>query len=137
MTIKTTAVSRNLYVNYLKRAHECLSAAQRSLTNKEWNAAAISAIHSAIASIDALCVFYLGVRHTGERHEDVIRLLKTIKLKPEEIEANTKRIKRILSAKNMAEYEERLVFQSEANNSTKDAERLFAFVTSKVPRERA
>ena len=130
--MKTTPVSRNLYGNYIKRATECLNAANRSLKTKEWNAATISAIHSAIAASDALCVYYLGIRHAGEKHEDVIRLFKTIKLKKEEIENNSKRIKRILSIKNMAEYEERLVYQSEANNAVKDAERLLLFVKSNL-----
>jgi len=134
MTLKTTPVSRNLFVNYLKRSKECLHAAQRSIEFKEWNSATISAIHSAIASADALCVFFLGVRHSGEKHEDVIRLFKTISLKEEEIDINSKRIKRIIGIKNMAEYEERLVSQSEAVQAIKDAERLLSFIKAKLPK---
>lgn len=133
--IKTSPVSRNLYGNYIKKAMECLNGAHRSFEAGEWNAAAISAIHSAIAASDALCVYYLGLRHAGERHEDAIRLFQTIKLERQELEANSKRIKRILGIKNMAEYEERLVYQSEADNALKDTERLLLFVKSKLPKE--
>jgi len=77
--IKISKVERNLYVNYLVRAEECLSAAKNSLDLNQWNASAISAIHSGIASLDALCVYYLGQRHAGQNHEDAINLFKNIK----------------------------------------------------------
>jgi len=133
MKIKTVRVERSFYGNYLKRAQECFAAAKRSLDLKEWNAATISAIHSAIASADALCVYFLGQRHSGESHADAVMLFNTIGLKKEELNPNARRISRIMGVKNMAEYEERLVYQSEAESAVKDAERLFSFAKSKLP----
>lgn len=134
MNIKTIRVERGFYKNYLKRAEECLGAARRSFELKEWNATAISAIHSAIAAADALCVYFLGQRHAGESHGDAVMLFNTIDLAEEEVKSNARRINRILGIKKMAEYEERLIYQSEAENAVKDAERLFSFTRDKLPK---
>ncbi|MDI6892419.1 MAG: HEPN domain-containing protein [Actinomycetota bacterium] len=133
--LKTRRVERSLYVNYLKRAKECLTAARRSFDAREWNASAINSIHSAIAAIDALCVFFLGQRHAGESHDGVVELFRTIKeLDRKDLNNIVNRTSRILGIKNMAEYEERLVYSSEAEKALKDAERLLRFVKTKLPK---
>jgi uncharacterized protein (UPF0332 family) len=133
--IKISKVERNLYTNYLVRAEECLSAAQNSLSLSQWNASAISAIHSGIASLDALCVYYLGQRHAGQNHEDAIVLFRSIKqLDRQDLDAIANRVIKILKMKNMAEYEERLIRQAEAQNILKDAQRLLEAVKSKLPK---
>lgn len=129
---KTRDVARSLYSNYLKRSEECFHAAKNSFGIHEWNAAVISAIHSCIAACDAICIYFLGKRHTGESHNDAVSLFKTIKSGDEEINTNANRITRILSIKNMAEYEERLVYKSEAEKVFKDCERFFEYVARKL-----
>jgi HEPN domain-containing protein len=132
--VKISKVERTLYTNYLVRAEECLSAAKNSLSLNQWNASAISAIHSGIASLDALCVYYLGQRDAGQNHEDAITLFRSIKqLNREDIDTIANRVIKILKMKNMTEYEERLVHQTEAQNILKDAERLFEAVKNKLP----
>jgi uncharacterized protein (UPF0332 family) len=129
---KTRDVQKSLYTNYLQRADECYHAAKASINNREWTAATISAIHSCIAACDAMCVFYLGKRHAGEGHNDAVVLFKSIK-DSEQINTNAKRLTRILSIKNMAEYEERLVYRSEAENALKDCERFLCFIKQDLP----
>lgn len=132
---KTRRVERSLYVNYLKKAEECLTAALRSLNAREWNASAINSIHCAIAAVDALCVFFLGQRHAGESHDGVVALLKAIKeLDQKDINDIANRTGKILSTKNVAEYEEKLVSSSGAHKTFKDAERLLRLVTSQLPK---
>ena len=132
--IKISKIDRSLYVNYLVRSKECLSAAMHSFGLNQWNASAISAIHSGIASLDALCVYYLGQRHAGQSHEDAITLFRSIKqISRKDIDIIVNRIIKILKMKNMAEYEERLVQQTEAQNILRDAERLFEAVKNKLP----
>lgn len=114
------------------RAEECLHAARNSFNKQEWNAATINAIHSCIASCDAMCVYFLGRRHAGENHNDAVTLFKTIK-SGEEINTNANRIARVLSIKNIAEYEERLVYKSEAEKVLKDCERFFEYVKKVLP----
>ena len=129
----TRDVRKSLYVNFLKRAEECFHAAQNSFSSEEWNSATISAIHSCIAACDAMCVYFLGKRHAGENHEEVVNLFRTIKNGNEEIKANANRILRILGVKNMAEYEERLVYKPETEKILKDCERFLEFVKKQLP----
>jgi len=131
--LKTRDVTKALYTNFLKKAEECFHAAQNSFTIQEWNASTINAIHSCIAACDAICVYFLGKRHAGESHEDAVSLFETIAEKGEEINTNANRILRILRIKNMAEYEERLVYKTESEKVLKDCERFLEFVKRKLP----
>src|SRR3989338_11108260 len=110
---KTKDTIKSAYTNYLKKSLECFHAAQNSFGTGEWNAAAINAVHCCISACDAMCVYFLGKRHSGEDHNDAARLFKSIR-EDEEINTNASRIIRILRVKNMAEYEDRLVRRQEA-----------------------
>ncbi|MBU2541826.1 MAG: HEPN domain-containing protein [Candidatus Omnitrophica bacterium] len=131
--VKTKDVSKSLYVNFLKRAEECFHAAQSSSSVQEWNAATINAIHCCIAACDAMCVYYLGKRFTGEKHQNAVDLFKVVKSGDENLNTNANRILRILRIKNMAEYEERLVYRSEAEKVLKDSQRLLEYVKKELP----
>ena len=133
LKFRTRDVEKSLYINYFKRAEECLRGAKNSFNNQEWNAATISAIHSCIAACDAMCVYFLGKRHAGENHNDAVALFKTIKY-GEGINTNANRITRILRIKNIAEYEERLIFKSEAEKVFKDSERFLDYVKKQLPK---
>jgi len=102
---------------------ECHQAMKDAYDKGNWNAAVVNAVHSAISSADALTVFSKGVRHAGEKHEDVITLLQTIGLDPGTLKTKTRQLSRLLSIKNAAEYEERLMSKSDATSAVKDAER--------------
>jgi len=130
---RTRDVEKSLYINYFKRAEECLHAAKNSFVVQEWNAATINAIHSCISACDAICIYFLGRRHAGESHNDAVTIFRTIKFDDEEINTNANRVLRILRIKNMAEYEERLVHRSEAEKVLKDCERFFEYVRRKLP----
>ena len=128
---KTRDVSKAQYSNYLKRAGECLTAAQLTYEREEWNSSAINSIHAVISLADAMCVYFLGKRNSSENHNDVAGLFKSIK-DDEDTNTNANRIIRVLRMKNMVEYEERLVNRSEADKILKDAERLAEFVKKKI-----
>lgn len=128
---KTKDVSKSSYTNYLKKAEECFNASQHSLQEQEWNASAINAIHCCITACDAMCVYFLGKRHSGESHNDAAALFKTIK-STDEYNTNANRILRVLRMKNMAEYEDRLVYKTEAEKILKDCERFWDFVSKNL-----
>ncbi|MFC1617459.1 HEPN domain-containing protein [Candidatus Margulisiibacteriota bacterium] len=130
--IKTRDVSKSYYSNYLKKAQECFNAAKTSFDSREWNASAINAIHACISACDAICVYFLGKRNAGESHNNAAVLFKTIG-NEESVNINANRIVRILRIKNMAEYEERLMFKSEAEKVLKDCERFMQYVIQKLP----
>lgn len=131
--IRTRKVNKSLYSNYLKRDKECYMAATECFKNEDWNAATICAIHACISACDAMCIYFLGKRHAGEKHNDAVRLFKTIRIQDGNLSKNANRLNRILSIKNMAEYEERLVFKSEAEKIVKDMERFFNYVRKELP----
>ncbi len=128
---KTKDIAKSSYVNYFQKAQECLQAAQNSFNDNQWNAAAINAIHCCISACDAMCVYYLGKRHAGENHNEAAKLFQSIK-NNEGMRTNTNRIMKVLRAKNMAEYEERLVRKSEAQSILKDCERFFEYVSQQI-----
>ena len=130
--LRTRDISKSYYRNYLKRAEECLRAAEHSFTNEDWNAVSINSIHACIAVCDAMCVYFLGKRHAGESHNDAVALFKMIK-SGEEINVNANRIARILRIKNMAEYEERLVYKYEAEKVFKDCRRFLEYAIKELP----
>jgi len=131
--LKTRKVNKSLYSNYLKRAEECYIAANECFKNADWNAATICAIHACISACDAVCIYFLGKRHAGENHNDAVRLFKTIRIQGGNLDKNATRLNRIISIKNMAEYEERLVFKSEAEKILKDMERFFNYIRKELP----
>ena len=68
---------------------------------------------------------------TSEDHNDSVKLFRSIKA-DDDTAMNANRISRVLRMKNMAEYEERLVTQSEADKILQDAERLAEFVRKRL-----
>lgn len=53
----------------------------------------------------------------------------------QELTVNANRLRKVLSVKNMAEYEERLVRRAEVEIMMKDAERFLAFAKSRLPKK--
>lgn len=132
--LKTKHVDGYLYVNFLKRSSQCLSSAEKSLENGDYTASAICSIHSCIAAVDALCVNFLKLRHAGTNHDDAVKLLETIREIPrEQIRALENKVLKVLKIKNMAEYEERLIKQKEAEKLCADAVDILKFAVSKLP----
>jgi uncharacterized protein (UPF0332 family) len=131
--LKTRKVNKSLYSNYLKRAEECYISANVCYKNADWNAATICAIHACISACDAMCVYFLGKRHAGKNHNDAVRLFKTISIQSENLNQNANRLNKIINIKNLVEYEERLVYKSEAEKIAIDMERFFNYVRKELP----
>jgi len=123
MGLRTRRVDKVLFENYLRKARENLETARECLNAERWNAAVVNAVHCGINACDALTVFMIGVRHAGERHEDAISLLQTLNLPKDVLSNKGRQLSRLLEIKNAAEYEERLISQSETRESVREAER--------------
>ncbi|MCK4809696.1 MAG: hypothetical protein KAS99_02010 [Candidatus Omnitrophica bacterium] len=128
----TKDVEKSFYSNFMKRAQECFHAAQYSYKHEEWTATAISAIHSTIAACDAMCVYFLGQRAAGASHNEAITLFKAID-NSKEISTNANRIAQIIRTKNIAEYEKRLIFKSEAEKILNACKKFLEFAKKKLP----
>lgn len=130
--MRTTRVDKGSYQNYLKKANQSVQTAKEALDKGRWNASAINSVHTVISSCDALTVFYLGLRSSGERHDEVIDLISKTNIKEEEFTKVKRQVLRVLAKKNLAEYEQRLVYQKEAESIFKDAERVYDWIRNKI-----
>ena len=128
--MKTRNVDKHKYVNYLKKSDEFFEIMKDSFAKKKFNATVLNAIHCAMSSADALTVFYKGIRHAGERHEDVVSLLNTLGLP--DMQNKNRQLLDLLRIKNSAEYEEKLMTETNASDSIKNAERFFKWVKERL-----
>ena len=124
--MKNRSVDKHKYRNYLVKADEFFDMMNDSFAKRKFNPTVLNAIHCAINSADALTVFYKGVRHAGERHEDVVALLNTLGLP--DMQSKNRQLLDLLRIKNSAEYEEKLMTETNALDSIKNAERFFKWV---------
>lgn len=124
--MKTRNVDKHKYINYLKKADEFFEIMKDSFAKRKFNATVLNAIHCAMSSADALAVFYKGVRHAGERHEDALSLLNTLGLP--DMQNKNRQLLDLLRIKNSAEYEEKLMTEANASDSIKNAERFNKWV---------
>ncbi|UCH88725.1 MAG: HEPN domain-containing protein [Thermoplasmata archaeon] len=131
-SISTRSVNRSYYKNYLLKAEQFYKTMKLSYEKKLWNSVVVNAIHCAISSADALTVYYLGFRHAGERHNDVIQLLQQLEIDKKELRTKTRQLSMLLSIKNQAEYEERLMVESDANSALKGSERFYSWVKEEL-----
>ena len=116
---------------YLSKAREFLDGARRLLENEDWNSSAVLSIHAVISACDAICVRFMQLRHSGADHMQAVELLNSLPLERAEIESKVKQARRVISFKNAAEYEDRLIRQNEAQEMFKDAERLVEWVENR------
>lgn len=130
--MKTRSVDRFRAKDYLKRAEECKNSMNRAFESGDWNACVINAVHCAISSADAFCIFKKGVRNASESHRDSIALFLGIEPNSEEMKRNSNHLSRLLDIKTDAEYGEHLSTKNDAELSKKHAERIFEFVKSKL-----
>ena len=130
--VNTQRVTREQYVNFVKKAEECETLMRIALEKEMHNAAAILAVHCGISTADALTVYFLGVRHAGTNHADVQRLLTQIK--EPEMSQKIRHLAMLLAVKGFAEYEERLVTPANAKDAVTHAERFLGWAKGKLGR---
>ncbi len=133
--IKTRDVEKGLFRNFLQKADENFSAAAGALEENRYNAAAVSSVHSAISAADAYCVHGLGKRCASENHKDASALIMDATSDKETNKKITSIFDSVIRIKNMAEYEERLVRQKEAQKAVKEAGELLEMIKT-VMREK-
>lgn len=124
----TRRVDKFLFKNYLLKAGEFSVAAKAAFENSMYNAVVVNAVHSAISAVDSLAVFYKGVRHAGERHEDALALLQTLPIDKDELNKKTRQLSRLLAVKTAAEYNERLMTKKDAGKALMDSDRILEWV---------
>lgn len=84
-----------------------------------------------INACDAICSRFLQLRHSGADHTHAVELLNSLPFKKEELDAKVKQARRVISMKNAAEYEDRLIDEDEAKEMFRDTKRILEWVDSK------
>ncbi len=129
--LKTTELHRSLAANYLRKAKEFRDVMNQALLEGRPNAAALTAIHSAISAADGVCVHVSGRRSSSKDHYDAVLLLRQSFPGTEGLR-QAERLASLLDKKNQVEYEVRLFTTREAADLAKQAERLLEWATSKI-----
>jgi len=124
--------SKEEYKKFLKKADEFFEIMQQSLKNEKWNAAGLNAIHTGISANDALLTFHFGLRSISPKHDDAVKLLISM-MKRDDTEIKAKHLRRLISVKNLVEYDGRLLSRREAESLAKHAERFLVWVRSLLP----
>ena len=132
--IRTREMNKGLYKNYLQKAQEYYDAMNREFSERRFNSCTLCAIHCGISAADAVTIFFKGVRHAGERHEDVIQLIETLGLDREVIQKKSRQLINLLQVKNQVEYEEKLTTEKGAQIAMKEVERFMGWVKEILPR---
>jgi uncharacterized protein (UPF0332 family) len=124
--------SKEEYKKFLKKADEFFEIMQQSLKNEKWNATGLNAIHTGISANDALLTFHFGLRSISPKHDDAVKLLISM-MKRDDTEIKAKHLRRLISVKNLVEYDGRLLSRREAESLAKHAERFLVWVRSLLP----
>ncbi len=120
--------------NYLIKAEQFLETARDAYFKENWNAVGLNAVHSAISANDALTSYYGKVRSISEKHNDSINLLLEVFKSDKESRNHSRHILWLIGRKNLVEYESRLFYKKEAEDSLKHAERFLSWAKSKLPK---
>ena len=128
--VKIKQEERSAARDYLKKAEDNQKAMLSALADKNFNAAGTLALQCAISSADAVCVYEKGIRSISEDHFDVCDLVSSITL-PEAKEKSTL-LRRIISKKNLIQYERRNIYESEAGEIVKISSQFYQWVVSRI-----
>lgn len=82
---------------------------------------------------DALTVFYLGQRSASQDHRDALRLLGSVRFERDELARNRRHLSNLLATKNAAEYEDRLLGESDTIRALEHCRRFCRWARGKLP----
>lgn len=120
---RITAQDASAARDYLKKAEDNHSAMLASLKEGNSNAAGTLAIQCAISSADAVCVKEMNARSISSDHFDVCDLVAAITVP--EAKEKAALLRRVISKKNLIQYERRNMTASEAQELAKNVTRFY------------
>lgn len=120
--VKTRKIAKHEYASFLRKAESFYNGMKQAEQSEDWNLACLNAIHCTITSIDAITTFFLEERSAGQKHEDVVELLKQTKLP--DAQEKARQVLDILALKTMVEYEPTEPTENQARQITKQAQRV-------------
>jgi hypothetical protein len=124
--IKIKQEERSAAADYLKKATDNYEQMLAAIHADNSNAAATLAVQCAISSADAICVFEKGVRSISQDHFDVCDLVTSLPL--EEAKEKSNLLRKIVSKKNLVQYERRNIYKDEALEMVKITTRFYQWI---------
>lgn len=124
--IKIKQEDRSAAIDYLTKAADNYGQMLAAIQADNSNAAATLAIQCAISSADAICVFEKGMRSISQDHFDVCDLVASLPI--EEAKEKTKLLRKVVSKKNLVQYERRNIYKDEALEIVKVTTRFYQWV---------
>lgn len=129
---KTRSVEKSQYQTFFAKAKDFAFMMEMALKEGKWNSAGLQAVHAVISASDALVVYYGGVRSSDD-HREVVGLLQDII--GEDASSAGKHVMRVIGKKNLVEYEERLITQTEARDMSEHARRFLEWAEGMLPKK--
>lgn len=131
--INTVDVPKPEYKNYREKGTQFFNVMKTCLQDRDWDAVLLNGVHASISLSDALTVFYLGKRSSGQSHQDAAILLSQAMDQNEEGRRYSDRLAQILNWKHAAEYESKRASEREAHDFAKIVERFIEWARKKLP----
>lgn len=128
----TQSVSEQEALSYLKKAEEFYLTMAEAFQKGRWNAAGLAGVHCAISATDAILGKQARIRSSGESHLEAVQLLKQ-HISDSNVGTQSQRLYRVLSEKNLVEYDSREFREADAAAVVKDVGRYFEWVKTYFP----
>jgi hypothetical protein len=123
-------VSQSQYKSHLNKAIDFYQGMKLSGDKGLWHSTGLNAVHCAISLSDALTIYYLSKRFSGDDHKQASELLSRIPI--EGVEQQAHNFKRVILKKHMIAYEEREFRKSEASEIAQQTERFYRWGISQL-----
>ena len=130
-SLKSVYVDQNGYKSFQNKTNDFYQVMRLSLDAGLWNGVGLNAAHCVISLNDALTVYFLRKRFSGDDHRHASLLLSQLPI--ESIKQYVNAFEKIISKKHMVAYEEREFRQSEALEIVKQTERFYQWGMSQLP----
>ena len=129
--LMATNVRQSEYKTHLNKAIDFYQGMKLSEDKGLWHSTGLNAVHCAISLNDALTIYFLFKRFSGDDHKQAPELLSRILV--EGVEQQVHNFKRIILKKHMIAYEGREFRKSEAGEIAQQTERFYRWGVSKLP----
>ena len=129
--LKAISVNQSEYRSHLNKAGDFYEGMKLSENKALCHSTGLNAVHCAISLSDALTIYYLSQRFSGDDHRQASELLSRIPVEGVGQQAHS--FKKIIAKKHMIAYEEREFRKGEAGEIAQQIERFYRWGVSVLP----
>ncbi|MDE2009983.1 MAG: hypothetical protein KGJ09_07900 [Candidatus Omnitrophica bacterium] len=130
--LKTVSVKQTEYISHLNKATDFYQGMKLSQEQGLWHSTGLNAVHCAISLSDALAIYFLAKRFSGEDHRQASDLLSRIPA--DNVVQQGRNFEKIIAKKHMIAYEGREFRPSEAAEIAQQAERFYQCGVKRFPK---